>query len=84
MIVLKSQRLTGLTGAFAPRLTYSKEATLAEPLRAVVTVAEAGSEEVSVFVVTPLPVEAPFLRGEDYPALVRVWDNDDDAVFDTM
>ncbi len=23
-----------------------------------------------------------FLRGEDYPILVQVWDNDDDAIFD--
>jgi hypothetical protein len=66
-----------------PRLIYSrsKEVTLAESSGAVVTVAEA---EVRVAVVGPLLVEAPFLRGEDYPALVRVWDNDDDAIFDTM
>ena len=69
-----------------PRLIYaeSKEVTLAESSGAVVTITEAGSEEVRVFVVGYLPVEAPFLRGEDYPALVRVWDNDDDAIFDTM
>jgi hypothetical protein len=69
-----------------PRLIYaeSKEVTLAESSGAVVTITEAGSEEVRVFVVGSLPVEAPFLRGEDYPALVRVWDNDDDAIFDTM
>jgi hypothetical protein len=24
------------------------------------------------------------LRGEDYPALVRVWDNDVDAIYDTL
>jgi hypothetical protein len=66
-----------------PRLIYSKEATLADSSGAVVTVTEAGSEEVRVFVIPPL-AEAPFLRGEDYPALVRVWDNDDDAIFDTM
>jgi hypothetical protein len=62
-----------------PRLIYSrsKEVTLAESSGAVVTVTEAGSEEVRVFVVGSL-------RGEDYPALVRVWDNDDDAIFDTM
>jgi hypothetical protein len=66
-----------------PRLIYSKEATLADSSGAVVTVTEAGSEEVHVFVVAP-PAEAPFLRGEDYPALVRVWDNDDDAIFDSM
>ena len=66
-----------------PRLIYSrsKEVTLAESSGAVVTVTEA---EVRVSVVGSLPVEAPFLRGEDYPALVRVWDNDDDAIFDTM
>ena len=67
-----------------PRLIYSKEATLAESSGAVVTVTVAGSEEVLVLVVAPLPVDAPFLRGEDYPALVRVWDNDDDAIFDSM
>ena len=66
-----------------PRLIYSrsKEVTLAESSGAVVTVTEA---EVRVSVVGSLLVEAPFLRGEDYPALVRVWDNDDDAIFDTM
>ena len=69
-----------------PRLIYSrsKEVTLAQSSGAVVTVTEAGSEDVRVFVVAPLPAETPFLRGEDYPALVRVWDNDDDAIFDTM
>jgi hypothetical protein len=61
-----------------PRLIESKDATLAESSMAVVTVTTAGSDEVRVVVV------APFLRGEDYPALVRVWDNDDDAIFDTM
>lgn len=24
------------------------------------------------------------LKGEDYPALVRVWDNDDDAIYDAI
>jgi hypothetical protein len=67
-----------------PRLIESKDATLAESSRAVVTVTAAGSDEVRDFVIAPLPAETPFLRGEDYPALVRVWDNDDDAVFDTM
>jgi len=69
-----------------PQLIYSrsKEVTLAESSVAVVTVTEAGSEDVHVFVVAPLSAEPPFLRGEDYPALVRVWDNDDDAIFDTM
>ena len=60
-----------------PRLIESKDATLAESSRAVVTVTEAGSDQVRFFVIA-------FLRGEDYPALVRVWDNDDDAVFDTL
>ncbi|MBI2908715.1 MAG: type II toxin-antitoxin system HicB family antitoxin [Chloroflexi bacterium] len=37
----------------------------------------------------PLPGEkdgdgAAVLRGEDYPSLVRVWDNGDDAVFDAL
>ena len=68
----------------APRLIESKDATLAESSRAVVTVTEAGSDQVHLFIIAPLPTGAPFLRGEDYPALVRVWDNDDDAVFDTM
>ena len=67
-----------------PRLIYSKEATLADSSGAVVTVTEAGSEEVQVFVLAPLPVQTAFLCGEEYPALVRVWDNDDDAIFDTM
>jgi len=69
-----------------PRLIYSKskKVRLAESSGAVVTVTAAGSEEVLVHVVAPLPAEAPFLRGEDYPALVRIWDNDDDAIFDTM
>ena len=25
-----------------------------------------------------------FLQGEDYPALVNVWDNKDDDIFDTL
>jgi len=26
----------------------------------------------------------PYLRGEEYPALVKVWDNNDDAIFDAL
>lgn len=24
----------------------------------------------------------PYLRGEDYPVLVRIWDNEDDKIYD--
>lgn len=40
----------------------------------------AGSDDVSYFVYK----SADALRGEDYPALVRVWDNDTDALYDTL
>ena len=40
----------------------------------------AGSVDVAYFVMQePTPLE-----GEDYPALVKVWDNDVDAIYDTV
>ncbi len=41
---------------------------------------QTGSEGVSVIDV--LMDEVIPLEGERYPALVRVWDNDDDAIYD--
>ena len=38
----------------------------------------AGSSDITFF------VYQPFLRGEDYPALVHAWDNKDDDVFDSL
>lgn len=48
----------------------------------VVTTAAAGST-VTPFFVAPSDDE-PFVVGEDHPALVSGWDNDDAAVFDTL
>ena len=28
--------------------------------------------------------DEPFLRGEDYPALVRIWDNEEDDIYDNL
>ena len=39
---------------------------------------EAGSSDITFF------VYAPFLQGEDYPALVQAWDNKDDDIFDSL
>lgn len=44
----------------------------------------AGSSDITFFVYQPLRIDTPFLRGEDYPALVQTWDNDDDNIFDTL
>ena len=30
------------------------------------------------------PVEVIPLRGEEYPLLVEIWDNEDDAIYDTL
>lgn len=38
----------------------------------------AGSSDIAFF------IYQPFLRGEDYPALVQVWDNRDDDIFDNL
>lgn len=62
-----------------PRLIESTNATLDASSIAVVTVTTAGSADVKFFVMGP-----SFLRGEDYPSLVRVWDNGDDAIFDRL
>ena len=68
-----------------PRLAGATKARLSDSSMAVVTVTEAGSADVSIYVYPgPVTTELPYLRGEDYPALVRIWDNDDDATFDTM
>jgi len=39
------------------------------------------------YYVYPAPIlhaQEPFLCGEDYPALVHVWDNKDDDIFDNL
>jgi len=38
----------------------------------------AGSSDITFF------IYEPFLRGEDYPALVHIWDNKDDDIFDNL
>ena len=30
------------------------------------------------------PIEVIPLRGEEYPLLVDIWDNEDDAIYDTL
>jgi hypothetical protein len=35
-------------------------------------------------VVRELTSNGPYLKGEDYPALVEIWDNDDDSIFDEL
>ncbi|MBN2456549.1 MAG: hypothetical protein JXB29_08475 [Sedimentisphaerales bacterium] len=44
----------------------------------------AGSSDTTTFFFKPLKTTIPFLRGEDYPALVQAWDNDDDNIFDKL
>ena len=45
----------------------------------------AGSSDITFFIYKPLPrADAPFLHGEDYPALVKAWDNKEDDIFDTL
>ena len=45
----------------------------------------AGSGDITFFVYQSLPrIDGPFLKGEEYPALVEAWDNEDDKVFDTL
>jgi len=38
----------------------------------------AGSADITFFIYEPV------LRGEDYPALVRAWDNEGDDIFDNL
>ena len=42
----------------------------------------AGSADVAWFILN-VPDE-PYLRGEDYPALVKIWDNEEDAIYDNL
>jgi hypothetical protein len=34
--------------------------------------------------VPDVPPSTKVLEGEEYPALVRIWDNDDDAIYDQV
>lgn len=56
--------------------------------RAVAGSTSAGSADVS-FYIFGTDLSAPvgqkmYLEGADYPALENIWDNDDDAIFDTV
>ena len=44
----------------------------------------AGSADITLFDCRHLHADAPFLRGEDYPVLVQVWDNKEDDIYDTL
>ena len=45
----------------------------------------AGNSDIKYFIYRPSPRnDEPFLKGEDYPALVKAWDNEDDKIFDTL
>ena len=44
----------------------------------------AGSANIILFNCRPLRADKPFLRGEDYPVLVQVWDNREDDIYDTL
>jgi len=48
----------------------------------VVTTASVGSSSVPYFIVPN--DEDPHVVGEEHPALVSAWDNDDDDVYDTL
>ena len=42
----------------------------------------AGSSDITFF--TYKPLDESFLRGTDFPTLVRAWDNKDDDIFDNL
>jgi len=42
---------------------------------------EAGSAHIDCYVYKP---DEPYLRGEDYPALVEVWNNQEDDIYDAL
>lgn len=44
----------------------------------------AGSADITLFICGSLRADEPFLRGEDYPVLVQVWDNKEDDIYDTL
>ena len=60
------------------------------PGRGVVVTLYISGSAFSSNIAVPLSEEVAFLspvkplRGEDYPALVKVWDNDVDAIYDTV
>ena len=64
-----------------PRITQS-DARVQLDLRYTITVssiAAAGNADVKYYVYRDRA-----LKGEEYPALVRVWDNDVDDIYDTL
>jgi hypothetical protein len=50
------------------------------------TVAGTNYSNIRFYVYQPLDthIEQPFLQGEDYPTLVRTWNNKDDDIFDNL
>ncbi len=50
------------------------------------TAAGSSYSNVVYYVFQPLMprIEEPFVCGEDYPSLVRAWDNKDDDIFDSV
>ncbi|MHB8515489.1 MAG: hypothetical protein ACYC9X_04900 [Dehalococcoidia bacterium] len=57
----------------------SSERVTLEVSVTVVTETSAGSAEIAYFVATP-----PSLDANDYPTLAAIWNNDEDAIFDTL
>jgi hypothetical protein len=50
------------------------------------TAAGSNYSNIAYFIYRPLtPIsDEPFLHGEDYPTLVKAWDNKDDDIFDDL
>ncbi len=44
----------------------------------------AGSADITLFIYDHLRADKPFLRGDDYPVLVQIWDNKEDDIYDTL
>jgi len=64
-----------------PRITQAQPGVRLDPQYTITisSVSVAGNADVRYVICRDLA-----LRGEDYPALVKVWDNDVDAIYDTV
>ncbi len=56
---------------------------MAVPIQ-LVTEAAFGSSVISYFVWPDSEDDVPFVRGEEHPSLVAIWDNEEDDVFDSL
>jgi hypothetical protein len=79
---LEPTRLVSSKGDLVTTITVATEAAAGTP-----DVIYWGAMPLGMSMQAPVTIAPPantFLSGEDYPALVAVWDNESDAIFDQI